>query len=55
MLAHAHKHKARQQPSHVTHFVSIHLADAAGISARTGIPAEVILAQFALETNWVEQ
>jgi flagellum-specific peptidoglycan hydrolase FlgJ len=51
-LAHAHKHKSRQQPSHVTHFVGIHLADAAGISARTGIPAEVILAQSALETNW---
>lgn len=60
MSTHAHalakmhtlKHPPKQQPAHVTHFVSVHFAEARMISARTGIPAEVILAQSALESNW---
>lgn len=51
-LAHAHKHGLRQQPSYVTAFVHLHSVEARIISGRTGIPAEVILAQSALESNW---
>lgn len=47
-----HRHQPRQQPAHVAHFVGMHASDANIISARTGIPAEVILAQSALESNW---
>lgn len=47
-----HKHQQRRQPAHVAHFVGLHASDAKVISARTGIPAEVILAQSALESNW---
>jgi flagellum-specific peptidoglycan hydrolase FlgJ len=46
------KHQPKQQPAHVTLFVGLHSADATLIAARTGIPAEVILAQSALESNW---
>lgn len=49
---HTHKHQPKQQPAHVASFVSLHASEAKGISARTGIPAEVILAQSALESNW---
>ncbi len=49
---HAHKHRTKQQPAHVAHFVGLHISDAKIISARTGIPTEVILAQSALESNW---
>lgn len=56
----AHKHhaqpkppaKPRQHPAHVLAFVNAHVGDARNISARTGIPAEVILAQSALESSW---
>ncbi|WP_170298938.1 glycoside hydrolase family 73 protein [Massilia eburnea] len=51
-LTRTHKHQPRQQPAHVAHFVGLHASDANIISARTGIPAEVILAQSALESNW---
>lgn len=50
--AHAHKHQRKQQPGYVTIFIRSHIAEAESISARTGIPAEVILAQSALESNW---
>ncbi|WP_071658899.1 glucosaminidase domain-containing protein [Duganella sp. HH101] len=49
---HAHKAKPRQQPAHVARFIGLHVSDAQIIAARTGIPAEVILAQSALESNW---
>lgn len=49
---HAHKHRSKQQPAHVAHFIGLHISDARIISARTGIPIEVILAQSALESNW---
>lgn len=49
---HAHKHRSKQQPAHVAHFIGLHIRDARIISARTGIPIEVILAQSALESNW---
>lgn len=51
-LAHTRKHHTKQQPAHVVVFVDLHAAEAQTISARTGIPAEVILAQSALESNW---
>lgn len=53
-LAHTrtHKHQPRQQPAHIAQFVGLHASDANIVSARTGIPAEVILAQSALESNW---
>lgn len=51
-LPHPHKHKPRQQPAHVAVFVNLHAAEAKVISARTGIPAGVILAQSALESDW---
>jgi flagellum-specific peptidoglycan hydrolase FlgJ len=47
-----HKHQPKRQPPHVAHFVALHVSDAKIVSARTGIPAEVILAQSALESNW---
>lgn len=49
---HKHKHQPKEQPAHITSFVSMHVKDAKTISIRTGIPAEVILAQSALESNW---
>jgi flagellum-specific peptidoglycan hydrolase FlgJ len=48
----AHSHASRQQPAHVTHFIHVHKAEAQAVSARTGIPVEVILAQSALESDW---
>ncbi len=53
-LAHTHTHKRRpkQQPAHVALFIGLHISDAKLISARTGVPAEVILAQSALESGW---
>ncbi|WP_395702694.1 glycoside hydrolase family 73 protein [Aquabacterium sp.] len=50
--AHAHAQRPKSQPAHVISFVSAHAADARNISARTGVPTEVILAQSALESNW---
>lgn len=47
-----HPAKPKQHPAHVVRFVSAHVGDARNISARTGIPAEVILAQSALESSW---
>jgi len=47
-----HKHQPRRQPAHVAHFVGLHAGDANIVSARTGIPVEVKLAQSALESNW---
>lgn len=49
---HTHKHQPKQQPAYVASFVGLHISEAKGISVRTGIPAEVILAQSALESNW---
>lgn len=49
---HTHKHQPKKQPVHVAHFIGLHVSDAKIIAARTGIPAEVILAQSALESNW---
>jgi flagellum-specific peptidoglycan hydrolase FlgJ len=40
------------QPAHVVHFIQLHVASARFVAARTGIPAEVILAQSALESDW---
>lgn len=40
------------QPAHVVHFIRTHAASAGLVAARTGIPAEVILAQSALESDW---
>ena len=50
--AHKHPHKSRQQAAHVVHFIGLHISDAKIVAALTGIPAEVILAQSALESNW---
>lgn len=47
-----HKHQPRKQPVYVAHFVGLHIGDAKTVSARTGIPVEVVLAQSALESNW---
>lgn len=47
-----HKHQPKRQPAHVAQFVGLHASDAKIISANTGIPVEVILAQSALESNW---
>ena len=47
-----HPAKAPEHPAHVTNFVRIHLSDARAVSSRTGVPAEVILAQSALESDW---
>ncbi|HJV01539.1 MAG TPA: glucosaminidase domain-containing protein [Burkholderiaceae bacterium] len=49
---HTHPHHAKRQPAYVAHFVALHVYDAKIVAARTGIPAEVILAQSALESNW---
>lgn len=49
---HTHKRQPKQQPTHVASFVGLHIVEAKNISARTGIPIEVILAQSALESNW---
>lgn len=49
---HKHHRQPKQHPAHVISFVSIHASDARNLSARTGIPAEAILAQSALESNW---
>jgi flagellum-specific peptidoglycan hydrolase FlgJ len=51
-LAQPYKHQSRQQPAHVIIFVRLHITEAKVIYARTGIPAEVILAQSALESDW---
>jgi flagellar protein FlgJ len=51
-LAHKHKQHPGQQPAYVSSFVSLHRTEAKVISARTGIPTEVILAQSALESDW---
>ncbi|MBP1203387.1 flagellum-specific peptidoglycan hydrolase FlgJ [Duganella sp. 1411] len=48
----SHKHHPKPQPAHVAHFVALHISDARTVSTRTSIPAEVILAQSALESNW---
>lgn len=45
------KHQPKPQPAHVAHFVALHIGDARTVSTRTSIPAEVILAQSALESN----
>lgn len=45
-------HQPKQQPAHVAHFVRLHISDAKIVSASTGVPVEVILAQSALESNW---
>jgi flagellar protein FlgJ len=45
-------HGPRQQPAHVTYFIQSHAAEAQEVSARSGIPVEVILAQSALESDW---
>jgi len=47
-----HKHHVKQQPPYVSNFVSLHRAEAKVVSARSGIPVEVILAQSALESDW---
>jgi flagellum-specific peptidoglycan hydrolase FlgJ len=47
-----HKDKTKSQPPHVIHFIQSHSAEAKRIAARTGIPAEIILAQSALESDW---
>lgn len=43
---------SRSHPPHVVRFVQAHLLDARSVAARAGIPAEVVLAQSALETDW---
>jgi flagellum-specific peptidoglycan hydrolase FlgJ len=43
---------AVDQPAHVVHFIQMHAASAKLVAARTGVPAEVILAQSALESDW---
>lgn len=50
-VVHKYKHP-RQHPVYVFSFISLHRAKAKVISAHTGIPAEVILAQSALECDW---
>ncbi|MEA3639797.1 MAG: flagellar assembly peptidoglycan hydrolase FlgJ [Lamprobacter sp.] len=42
----------RDQPAHVQAFLQPLLAPAEAASRRTGVPAELILAQAALETGW---
>lgn len=52
MSGHGKKEKEAQQPAHVTYFVQTHAAEANAISAKTSVPAEVILAQSAIESGW---
>lgn len=47
-----HKHQPKQQPGYVILFFRLHITEAKIISAHTGVPVEVILAQSALESNW---
>jgi flagellar protein FlgJ len=48
-----HRHHAANPPaSHVTAFVTQHIADARNVSVRTGVPASVIIAQSGLESGW---
>jgi peptidoglycan hydrolase FlgJ len=50
---HAHKAKAAvPSPSYVTTFISDHIAKAQAIQRQYGIPAGIVIAQSALETNW---
>ncbi|MFL9882038.1 glucosaminidase domain-containing protein [Paraburkholderia agricolaris] len=50
---HTHKaHPAPSSPSYVTTFIDSHLAKAQEIQRRYGIPAGIVIAQSALETNW---
>nr|WP_257031993.1 glucosaminidase domain-containing protein [Paraburkholderia bryophila] len=50
---HAHKaHAAASSPSYVTAFIADHLAKAQAIQRQYGIPAGIVIAQSALETNW---
>ena len=46
------RHGQQSAPSHVDAFVAQHLADARQVSARSGVPVSVILAQSGLETGW---
>jgi flagellar protein FlgJ len=47
------RHAAHQRPNPTAKtFIAHHLADAKTISAQTGVPASVILAQSALESGW---
>ena len=50
--AHTKMHHPGHQPAHVLHFVRLHSADARLVAVKTGVPAEVILAQSALESDW---
>jgi flagellum-specific peptidoglycan hydrolase FlgJ len=47
-----HKHQLKQQPTHVAVFVGQHKGEARAIAALSGVPAEVVLAQSALESDW---
>jgi len=49
-----HRNHASRQPSNpaTANFIAQHIADARRISARTGVPAGVIIAQSALESGW---
>lgn len=50
---HAHKAKAAApSPSYVTTFIADHIAKAQAIQRQYGIPAGIVIAQSALETNW---
>tara|TARA_R110002012_G_scaffold68798_3_gene178566 strand:+ start:6837 stop:7883 length:1047 start_codon:yes stop_codon:yes gene_type:complete len=44
--------QARRRADHVDHFIQTLTAPAQAASANTGVPAELILAQAALETGW---
>ena len=44
--------KPHTLPAHVTNFVVAHVGDARQVSAKTGVPVEVILAQSAIESSW---
>ena len=46
------KHRKKPQPAHVIMFIQTHKFEAEAIAVRTGVPAEVILAQSALESDW---
>jgi peptidoglycan hydrolase FlgJ len=50
---HAHKAKtATPSPAYVTTFIDDHIAKAQAIQRQYGIPAGIVIAQSALETNW---
>ncbi|MBB5503074.1 glycoside hydrolase family 73 protein [Paraburkholderia sp. MM5384-R2] len=47
-----HQHHVNVDAAYVPHFIHNHLATAQAIQRKYGVPAGVVLAQSALESNW---